>query len=299
MKKIVITQAVALLGLVGCSNYSTYQEKMHRYNPKILKSNHVPEIKTPGFTFKTQSRMPASFSSQEKNKIEEIPESAPSNKKLYFLTLLGQYEGLKSFASNYQAPNVEICPHFHTSILELKDSKSLEVRAKANKKYYYDHEKLQDESYVAQRPELSLPLVKDEVYPKVVDILKKENDKLSSSTIQQTIGDALDIHLAKTYTEIRQLCEFGVSDNYYIYENLITHIKSTSFNAKTENLETLLKTTVFSNLALVTSLEKNMTTRTVASQKIKDPAKVYSNELLTRLNINWAHEYLDYIKNTK
>lgn len=305
MKNIYIISALTLSTLLSCSHYQSYNEGMNRFIPKTLSSNSVPEIKTKGFAFrKTQTgRFPASISEDiapgKKSTESTEFEASPSNKKLYFLTLFGQYENLKRFSSEFHAPKVEICPHFHTSILEIKEKSILKTKESplVSKSYKLDYSRLKDEAYLAGRPELSLPVVKDEIYPKVVDILRSEGTSLNTAKVADTFNKALDIHLAKTYSELRELCEYGVSDNYYIYENLITHIKSTQFNAKSENLDTLLKTTVFSNMALVTSLDKNTVfqkSRAISSVK-KDPANTYSTELISRLNINWATEYLEYI----
>jgi hypothetical protein len=120
--------------------------------------------------------------------------------------------------------------------------------------------------------------------------------------MDEMVHKAIDIHLTKTYSEIRELCENGVSDNYYVYENLITHIKTTSFTAAEKNMNTLLKTTVFSNIALVTALEKIQATpmRSIASiESKKDVSVPYSNELMTRLNVEWAQEYFNYLKTSK
>jgi hypothetical protein len=67
-------------------------------------------------------------------------------------------------------------------------------------------------------------------------------------------------------------------------------------------MNTLLKTTVFSNIALVTALEKiqPQAMRSIASvEKKKDVSAPYSNELMTRLNVEWAREYFDHLRSAK
>lgn len=138
--------------------------------------------------------------------------------------------------------------------------------------------------------------------PKVIDIFRSEGSKINESKMNELVNTALDIHLSKTYAEIRELCEFGVSDNYYIYENMITHIKNTNFAPAENNMNTLLKTTVFSNIALVTALNKvqPQAMRSIASVEVKkDPSAPYSNEVMTRLNVEWAREYFDHLKASK
>ena len=169
---------------------------------------------------------------------------------------------------------------------------------KNNKKFTYDAARLSDPDYIAKRPELSLPLAKDEVTPKVVDIFRSDKSDMNDFKMNELVHKALDIHLAKTYSEIRELCEFGVSDNYYIYENLITHIKNSSFPPAEKSMDTLLKTTIFSNMALVTSIDKIQATpmRSIASVEAKSKDASYSNEVMTRLNVEWAKEYFESLK---
>ena len=296
--------------LSSCAGPESYYQKMARYTPQtaVLKTS-VPQIDSEGFQFKLKStRVPASTKSSvtsiEKTSSEE---ATLSNKKLYFLTLLGQYEGLKKYAQDFEAPSVNICPHFHTSVLDHKSRKPASVYSnveiKDGKKFSYDSNRFSDQDYVASRPELSLPLSRDEVTPKVIDIFRSEGLAHNDDKMNEMVHKALDIHLAKTYSEIRELCEYGVSNNYYIYENLITHIKNSDFKPATVNMNTLLKTTVFSNIALVTSLDKikPSSLRSIASvePKLKDSTASYANEVMSRLSVQWAKEYFDHIKTSK
>ena len=293
--------------LASCAGPESYQAKMDRYTPKHFGANQVPEITMEGFSFSTNKpgRTPASAT---RPSVEAIgtDEVAISNKKLYFLTLFGQYEIMQKYSAEFDAPAVNICPQFHNSLLEHNGRKAgfaANITTKNNKKFIYDVSKLGDASYVAMHPELSLPISKSEVNPKVVDIMRNEGEKITESRMNELVHSAIDLHLSKTYNEIRELCEFGVSDNYYIYENMITHIKNTNFPPAPSNMNTLLKTTVFSNIALVTALEKVQATpmRSIASVDVKkkDTSVPYSNEVMARLNVEWAREYYDYLKTDK
>ncbi len=308
MKKSLIVSSLSLITLYSCGTTETFETKMMRYTPKTLGQNQVPEFSTEGFVLSTPTskagRMPASVKPIPTESITE--DTKLSNKKLYFLSLYGQYESLKKYGESFNGPKVEICPSFHTSLIEHNDKKAsmkeiTEVQSKT-RRFSYDTSRFNDNVYVAQNPELLLPVVKNEVHPKVIDILKSEGEKLNPGRINEIVQNALDIHLAKTYSEIRQLCEFGVSDNYYIYENLITHIKSNEFKPVDKNLNTLLKTTLFSNMALVTSIEKNQKEvgRAIASvEKPTNGSTPYSQEVLTRLNVEWAGEYFEHIKKSR
>lgn len=310
MKNTFLISSVCLMTLISCAGTESYQAKMMRYKPHTVGNNTVPEILTSGFQLSTVAptgRMPASAASKTTEENQTSDEINLSNKKLYFLSLYGQYETLNKYTETYKGPKVNICPSFHTSLLEHNDKKGTIVEVNESKKrsrsYTYDMNKLDDPHYVASNPELLLPVVKDEVNPKVIDKFRSEGKSLSPFKMNEIVQSALDIHLAKTYSEIRQLCEFGVSDNYYIYENLITHIKSNSFLPAEKNLNTLLKTTLFSNLAIVTSIQKNQKeiSRSIASVESNNSKKKspYSSEVMTRLNVEWAQEYYEYLGKTR
>ncbi len=304
MKKSILSLS-ALTVLSSCAGPESYDQKMSRYTPKTLTKNQVPEIKTAGVTFSAKpTRGPASADVKQAEKTDLGFEANTTNKKLYFLTMLGQYESMKKYSAQFDAPEINICPHFHSSLLQHKEGKKVSmgtIRQFNHKKFTYEKEKLTNEAYVMSRPELSLPLSQTDVTPRVIDIMRSESE-LTEGKMTELVHRALDIHLSKTYTEIRELCEYGVSDNYYIYENLITHIKNNEFRAEDDNMNTLLKTTVFSNMALVTSLEKSSvsTGRTIASlsNKEKEPTP-YVNEMMARLNVEWAKDYFNHIKTSR
>jgi len=312
-KKIFTTSMIATLSATvllatSCAGPESYQQKMARYTPKVEGKNIVPEIKTYDFKFaqtatKKAGRSIASVEPAMTSEKKEELENNPTNKKLYFLTLYTQYENLKKYSTEFAGPTVSICPNFHTSLLRHNEKLSVnEMRDTTNfhgKKFSYDSAKFVDESYVASNPELLLPLSKEETTPRVIDIIRGSKTPVGDFAINEMVHKALDIHLAKTYSEIRELCEYGVSDNYYIYENLITHIKNNKFDADSSNMNTLLKTTVFSNLALVTSLEKQVKVknqgRAIASVDGDKKRGPYVGEIMTRLNVSWAGQYFDFI----
>lgn len=308
-KALTILAISGLSILASCAGPESYQQKMARYTPKTIGKNQVPEIQTAEFKFTTATknrvgagRLPAS-APENPNMNEEGKESSHTNKKLYFLTLFSEYESLKKYSQEFSGPAVSICPNFHTSLLRHNEKflGSINSGMPKTKKFSYDPKRYTDETYVASRPELLLPLSKEEVTPKVIDVIRSSKETMNDFAVNELVHKALDIHLAKTYSEIRELCEFGVSDNYYIYENLITHIKNNPFEADSKNLNTLLKTTLFSNIALMTSLEgheKNSKTagRAIASSDFTEKKNSYANEVMARLNVNWAGQYFEFIK---
>ena len=305
--KFILFATVSSLTLSSCANIENVESKMSRYSPKTVGKNLVPEIEIADVEFKhskNQTRLPASTNPELMPKTGSNVAPAElegiSNKKLYFMSLYGQYESMKLHASKYYAPEINICPHFHSGILEHKDKKIGNGSVQTNAiNFNYDKDLLKEISYTREFPELYLPLSKDDVKPKVIDHLLAHFDKLTRDQVNEFVHQAIDIHLSKTYTEIRELCEYGVSDNYFIYENLITHIKNNEFTAGKENLRILLKTTLFSNTVLINSLEKKSSGqngRTIASLKTEQtPSKLkkinYAQEIIKRLNVSWASDY--------
>lgn len=306
-----LSYALTFTVLTSCAGPESYQQKMARYTPKAIGKNQVPDIKTAEFNFKPmistngkKSRSPAS-APENPSVNEEGKETNPTNKKLYFLNLYSEYEAMKNYSMEFVGPTVTICPNFHTSLLRHNEKSSLTTTSMGpkSKKFTYDPMRYSDESYIASRPELMLPLSKEEVTPRVIDVIRSKGPSIGDFAVNELVHKALDIHLAKTYSEITELCEYGVSDNYYIYENLITHIKNNKFEADTKNMNTLLKTTIFSNIALMTSLEANSgatsPSRAIASVPSNAKKSVYATEVMSRLNVNWANQYFDYIKVTR
>lgn len=299
------TCTLTLSILASCAGPESYQQKMERYTPKVVGKNQVPDIKTAEINFKQmnsaqgpKSRTPAS--APENPSMSEAKESNPTNKKLYFLNLYSEYESMKNYSTEFVGPTVSICPNFHTDLLRHNEKmpSTIYTAGVKGKKFTYDSKRYTDESYIASRPELMLPLSKEEVTPRVIDIIRSSGPTISDFAVNELVHKALDIHLAKTYSEIRELCEYGVSDNYYIYENLITHIKNNKFEADSKNMNTLLKTTIFSNMALMTSLEAHNTQapgRSIASAEASKKSN-YTAEVMARLNVNWAGQYFDFIK---
>lgn len=283
----------SILLVASCSGIESFQKKMERYSARSTDAITVPEIKAPNISFSPitakSKRGPASIVQSSE---------AITNKKLYFLSLYAQYESLKNITNNSNASSLSLCPSFHTGLVTYQEKHQAPVPS-FEKKYSYDQAELNNEKYINNHPELFLPVEKAGVTPRVIDIYRGMKGQISSSAASEIMQNAVNIHLAKTYTELRELCDYGASSNYYIYENLITHIKNTSFKASTDNMNILLKTTLFSNRALITSLGKDKpvsTGRSIASEKSNVP---YTEDVVARLNVPWSNEYYSFLKNTK
>ena len=211
---------VSLLAISCSSGFKrpeSIADKMVRFKAKNIGQNFTPSYQVADVQFqsKRRGRAPASVIKSNTGK-KNI-----SNKRLYFLSLHNQYQQLKQYVGTDSAPTLSICPRFHTSLLKYKDtygSTPYQSKVYTSK---YTKDQLVDKNYSAKYPELYLPVTKDAVTPTVMDILAKNSKK----QVENVVQNALQIHLSKTYNELKELCEFGSSDNYYVYENLLTHIQ--------------------------------------------------------------------------
>ena len=287
---------LTLLG--ACSGIESYDAKMSRYKSHEIESNKVPLFNVIEFS-KTQR----SIASVEENKSME--EKAPdaqknmtTNKKLYFQSLYEQYADLSTYLPEKQNPKIDSCPQFHGNFLDYKNQKK-EVHNAYNLVFSYDKTYFTDPSYLAKHPELLLPVTEDDTLPRAVDILVQK-PKLTSSEQSEVVKDALALHLKRTYSELRELCEHGVSQNYYVFENLLTHSKNNSIESNTDGVKILLKTTLFSNLALKTSLDQF---KQASIPGGRFPASVQTEneyakekEVMKRLNVTWMTDYYQKMK---
>lgn len=298
MKKIQIISTITLTAILAssCATGENYQSKMDRYSPRTAEKNIVPDINAKYFSFKeAKTRAPAQES--KLNGSQSEGEISFTNKKLYFLTMLDQYETLKSLVPNTNAPSISLCPNFHTGLLNHNEKFGKKSTA-GQFQYNYSMSEIGKDEYVDQHPELYLPLTKESKTPRIVDIARNKKE-LSKEELSSMVTEAVNIHLSKTYYELNELCEYGTSDNYYIYENMITHTKTNSFKPSNANLNVLLKTTVFSNLALINSISRQVpktSGRSIASVK-PTSENTYSQELFGKMNAVWAKDYFTTLKN--
>lgn len=281
-----------LLLLSSCGGYEykrseTVEEKIARYQASNLVPNHVPEIAVLNDQklYQATGRGPASLGMA----IHPDKNLAPfSNKRIYFLSMLSQYKTLKRFSTGSSSPDLSVCPSFHTEILdqdgykETKHSQALPIN-------FNTQQVVNNQTLAAHYPELFLPMTIDAPRPRVVDLIRKEQDP---ANVKKVLQKALEIHLTKTYNELKELCEYGSSDNYYIYENLITHINDNKFQPGHESFQTLMKTTVWSNMAIIQSLTRNKRGRSIAST---GPKNNYAKEVIYRMKAGWTQNYFSRV----
>ncbi len=264
-----------LLTLTACGHYSppeTFEAKMARYQIHHSNSTVVPHIEPINFKV-ASSRSPASIIQSDEEEVSF------SNKKLYFIALYRQYTQLSGYSSA-SPREINQCPSFHSALLD----HATVMPAKPKASWHYETNKLNDDSYARYYPELYLP-VSNDATPRVLDLARKNTTETA-----QLVQKAIDRHVDKTYAELAELCEYGSSDNYYAFENLHTEMKRRPVvAADTDGMKVLLKTTLFSNKALIESLKRTSTkaSRAPASIALID----FDSEVMKRLGVSWAHSY--------
>jgi len=285
---------ILLALLVSCSSYrapESFDDKMDRFQAKMQGQNQVPK-----FTISNKSaqvamsktaaaRNPASIQSNIKS------ESKYSNKRLYFLSLYFEYESMRKLTSQ-TTKDIKICPHFHSGIVENRSylneiQKSSSHTAWMKELAEKATQAITNDGDVALQefPILSLPINNTVESATVYDTYQKKHDSLV-----KLFDDAILLHANNTHSELEELCEYGTSDNYFIYENLVTYSQNNKLVPSQQSFEVLLRTTLVSNFflekAILGQYDKG---RGPASQSGSNP---YLYPGLGRLDATWAMEYL-------
>jgi hypothetical protein len=140
-----------------------------------------------------------------------------SLRRTYFAALYHQYQSLGTYLQMAAGP--EFCPQFH-------------------------HDKLQVDAQGMAAPNIfrleSAALEGAEYFPELAF-----SENFSLKDYHQTLK-----------SEITTLCEEGISDNFYKFDNLVTHYAAkSSFHLNTKSMTAVLKIPVFANLYLLKMLE--------------------------------------------
>jgi hypothetical protein len=150
-------------------------------------------------------------------KIEMLTEIDKSPRRVYFTALYHQYLSLSKQTN--QSSAIEMCPQFH-------------------------HDKIETDSSMI--PELTVykaPYVEDEgkkFFPELAF-----GRKFSLKDYRGSIENELQV-----------LCEEGESDNYYKFDNLVTHYAGKkSFHSNPDAMKSILKIPVFANYYLLKMLQ--------------------------------------------
>lgn len=292
------------IGIFSCSSYrqpESIEAKMARFMPRDINPNKVPVL---AIAADMKTRQPAArgiasvheeVGTQDETLMRETP---LSDKRLYFMGLYQQYRNLGKFVSKEHVPEINHCPSFHTTLLNGKTGHKGKVKAKLDfvKRYstITSHQSKYKNVYF---PELSLPIGPYAETPTLGEILAHDKKVNKNIAFQQ----ALKVHLTKTYKELEELCDTGSSSNYYNFTNLEHHIKryKGKYQQGPQALKTLYKTTIFSNMALIESLENPVSIKRSfkrAPASISTAQKwdnIYQDNMIKKLNISWMKIYLE------
>lgn len=278
---------------ISCSlsyhtNYKA-PERIHAY--KKIQRQKVPQFNVLGDLIEQQSfRVPASVEEKKALAIKSIDPGdkmtgGHSDKRLYFLSLLAQYDRLESFFHGRQKK--ESCPGFHSSMLTYR-TQSKKHTTKPFVVPSVNKDQLKNRRLLSLFPELLLPMDLKKDRPRVADLMISK-----PSLLHVHLKKGLKTHLKKIRNELEELCQTGTAQNYYNYENLLTLFRGKQrLPASEKNMKILFKITVFANMFLIHSLEYNSKKRSF----VADP---YTNEIIRRLNASWLWRYLEKVDREK
>ena len=268
----------------------SFAQKMRRYQAR-LSSNSVPPLTVNIRKFRdaqSVSRIPASRSRPELKKnspfnpskgIRDIQNIYFSNKRLYFLSLLDQYLNFRRYLSEKQPPLINSCPGLHGAFLEYKRTHIPRPRTVLTN--------IQNGETL-----FSLPLTHKLQSKTLNDVDAEKRDS-------KLFYKALNVHTEKIHSELVELCQYGSSDNYYAYENLMNHIKRNpqGFFPSLENLKILIKTTIFANNILLSTLKKqphsNISRSPAALRQKNNP---WLKKAMKKNHLGWFERYSHSVK---
>lgn len=200
---------------------------------------------------KSQTRGPASVQSEEAEiehlMKEDKKQEGRALRRVYFSLLYQQYHHLSYLMT--KTTDLKFCPQFHHD----KTSMDEQIRKSSYKGELFKSM----ETYAVYFPETNLSHNKE----------------------------ALDL-LDNLKGELVELCDDGVTDDYYKLENVVTYFSTKeSFHRSPEAMESLLKMPVFAHLYYLKTVEAPFS---VADTHFND----LEQELLDRTGAKWVHQYV-------
>lgn len=292
------TLMTTTLILTSCAGHQfnrpeSIEAKMSRFENKSANTNEVPKLGiysegVESVVMKSnRGRAPASVEAQTAGEADKVE---ASNKKLYFMSLFSQYERLRKFAPVGSTTSVNVCPSFHSGLVEFRSqTKVNETKTEDTIGFDYNLARLADTTYLSQYPELGLPLSDDVHGPSVASIINSRPSDVAAMEGNRLMIQAIHQHATRMYREISELCETGTSTNYYNFENLLTHARTHRDLTPSEHgLQVLMKTTIVSNMVLIESIQGHSKTRGRAPASVD----LYTDEALERLGTPWAYDFI-------
>jgi hypothetical protein len=200
---------------------------------------------------KSQTRGPASVQTDE-DEIEHLmnadsTKSGRALRRVYFSLLYQQYHQLSYLMT--RTTDLKFCPQFH------HDKTAMDGQIK---KSPYKGELFKSmETYAVYFPETNLA-----------------HNKEALTLLQNVRG------------ELAELCDEGVTDDYYKLENVVTYFSTKeSFHRSPEAMESLLKMPVFAHLYYLKTVEAPFSVADTHFNELEQ-------ELLDRTGAKWVHQYV-------
>lgn len=285
----------------GCSGKyqgpESFEEKMSRFKGREKSYTQIAEmpVYSPSLESVAKSpllqnnRKPASVSPEQDPKNQK-DDTNLSNKRLYFLTLYSQYLELSQWSEEKRL-ELNHCPHFHSSLLANNNHATIENLSK-NKNFENIVTREIKEAQLGLYPELILPIETGKKMKSVYQGWISENKINQKDKLKMAKG-AYQLHLKKLHSEIKDLCQYGSSDNFYIFENLLGHFKSTpgkEIDLNSKNTEILLRTNIYTNMALISVLRE---------EKMVGPSDYPMFQVYRRVGTQWMSKYYSEIKKAR
>lgn len=192
-----------------------------------------------------------------------------SNRDIYFFALYNQFEDFKILAQD-DSLKLGSCPQFHHQLLTTDNQKLTQ------KTFGYEVGKIAfgDDKAKVYFPELNLQLSNGD--------LLATSDK---SSFASNFKKAMKGHANTLLEELNIMCDQGASDQFYVFENFIRHIKANpGFYYQKESFASLSKIPVVANVILLQSLAQTFN------------LGVYEKAALARLKGAWVYHYVENLK---
>jgi len=209
--------------------------------------------------------------------IASVSEDSLNDKEAYFLGMYKQKLKMEKILGIAQS-NKNYCPAFHNHLLTYgkqlhKDSQKFSL--------VKDWKALAASSQVLSNPMLALPVNGEkDLYTYI-----KEESFVDAETVQETFRNYYKI----TKNEIRDLCETGSSEGYFVFRNYSQYYSTdNSFNQTEKALAALLKVTPVTNYYLLDSIK-------IGGTKGPD---YFETQMFKKLNAQWFRGYVDRLKHS-
>ena len=263
--------------------------------PKVSEKNRVstedklnsgmPNYYLVEYQFSKNLRAPASTDDNGLNYL--------SDKKIYFFSLYTQSLWFGTLLN--KKIDLQTCPQFHHEMVVYKDLiDEILVSYEQTTLRPYSSSIIKEES-IALYPELILP------YSSTQTVYEAAYYENSNDNVNEIMLAGFENQLNQNIQEINTLCEEGASDNYFIFQNLITHYASKEdFHYSQEALKAYLKVPVFSNMMLFQSMTGDrLIYKNVLSHLNISSYNHFEEQTLQRTNAWWIKQYFEAVRNQR